>query len=79
MGAKRFAVAGALALAIMVLAPLLSPGVRAYYEEALFRAQGVVARGPEAPLRDLTVVQQLSAAFNAAEGHPRLLLFLSPT
>ena len=71
--------AGALALAIMVLAPLLSPGVRAYYEEALFRAQGVVSRGPEAPLRDLTVVQQLSAAFNAAEGHPRLVLFLSPT
>ena len=79
MGAKRWAAAGAVALGILVFAPVLSPGVRAYYEEALFRAQGVVSRGPEASLRDLTGLGQLSAAFNAAEGHPRLVLFLSPT
>ena len=35
--------------------------------------------GPAAPVHQLTNIDQLKAQFDADQGHPRLILLLSPT
>lgn len=81
MRKPRLAIAAALVVVVVVLAMLAlvaQPG-GGYLGEGMSRIRGIASGAPSTPLTDLKDVRQLSAAFNRAAGHPRLVLFLSPT
>jgi hypothetical protein len=73
----RWLTAGLIALVVAVAAVQLG-NPHSYVSEAVSRL-GETSSGPDASLTDLTSVDQLRSAFNRDEGHPRLILLLSPT
>lgn len=77
MRARRW-LSTALVLLVVVIAALQIGNPHSYLSEAVERL-GETGSGPDAPLTDLTRIDQLEAAFNRDSGHPRLILLLSPT
>jgi hypothetical protein len=62
---------------LVVVAGVQIRNPASYLSELVSRAgEGT---GPAAPVRDLSDVDQLQALFNSDQGHPRLVLLLSPT
>ncbi len=79
LGARlRSAWATLLVLAVLaVVAGIQVHNPASYLSELVSRlGEGT---GPSATVRDLSNVNQLQAQFNSDRGHPRLVLFLSPT
>jgi hypothetical protein len=66
-------------LVLLALVSVLGTHGRAYLDQGASRLRGVATGSQSVPLTDLRDVQQLGAAFDRAVGHPRLVLFLSPT
>ena len=79
MRKRRLAIAAALVVVVLATLALVAQPGGGYLGEGVSRIRGIASRAPSAPLADLEDVKQLSAAFNRAAGHPRLVLFLSPT
>jgi hypothetical protein len=76
---RRLGIGAAFVVVLLaVLVVVAQPG-GGYLGEGVSRVRGVASGAPTVPLTDLNDVEQLSAAFNRAAGHPRLVLFLSPT
>ena len=73
---RRSALVG-LVLGLTLVAILLAAS--GYAGEAVFRARAAISGEPKAALTDVRSPEQLGAAFDAAAGRPRLVLFLSPT
>jgi hypothetical protein len=73
---RRLAAAAVLAGLGLIIVLLVLTG---YGGQAQFRAREAVSRGEKATLTDLRHPDALAGAFEAARGHPRLVLFLSPT
>jgi hypothetical protein len=74
---------GGLLTAIVIAVVLVAAAVQlanphSYLSEAVNRV-AETGSGPDAPLTDLTSIDQLRSAFNVDVGHPRLLLLFSPT
>ena len=67
-----------LVLLLLTIGGLQATNPHSYVSEAIARI-AETGSGPEAPLTDLSTVNQLQAAFNADAGKPRLILLLSPT
>ncbi len=65
-------------LIVLVGSALALSPARQYLPELGSRATETVASSSAAPVTELTSVSQLQAAFNAADGSPRLVLLLSP-
>jgi hypothetical protein len=74
---SRWLTVGLIALVVAVAAVQLG-NPHSYVSEAVARL-GETGSGPDAPLTDLTSVDQLRSAFNRDGGHSRLILLLSPT
>lgn len=75
---KKYWTTAALLLLVFAVAAIQLGNPHSYLSEAVSRV-GETASGPDAPLTDLTRVDQLQAAFNQDAGRPRLILLLSPT
>lgn len=73
----RRVVGAAVLVGLALLVVLLV--VTGYGGQAQFRLREVVTRGEKAPLTVVRRPDTLIKAFDAARGHPRLVLFLSPT
>lgn len=79
MRKRRLGIAAALVVVLLaMLGSVAQPG-GGYLGEGISRVRGIASGAPSVPLTDLKDVRQLSTAFNQAAGHPRLVLFLSPT
>jgi hypothetical protein len=76
---RRWAIPLLALIGMLVVVLVAVPEIRGYLDQGLSRARGVLSREPAAPLTDLRSMRQLSAAFNEADGRPRLVLFLAPT
>ncbi len=79
MRKPRLAIAAALVVVVLAMLALVAQPGGGYLGEGMSRIRGIASGAPSAPLTDLKDVRQLSAAFTRADGHPRLVLFLSPT
>lgn len=74
---KRVSRKGMLLLAVAVTAVLVSADLAA--EDSSTDQKAVTEAGKAAKLIELKDVDQLRQAFNQDQGHPRLVLLLSPT
>jgi hypothetical protein len=68
----------ALLAVVLVVIGIQFANPHSYVSEAVARI-GETGSGPDAPLTDLTGVDQLRANFSHDTGHLRLILLLSPT
>lgn len=71
-----------LALGVLVIV-LTAVGIQianphSYLSELVARI-GEASSGPNASLTEINTIDQLKGEFNRADGHPRLILLLSPT
>jgi hypothetical protein len=66
---------------VVLILVLVGLGIaaRGYLAEVADRAQEQASGRPAATLTDLSRIDQLKGAFNAASGEPRLILIFSPT
>jgi len=79
MSRRRLGIAVAFVVLLLAMLVLVAQPGGGYLGEGVNRVRGIASGAPSAPLSDLKDVRQLSVAFNRAAGHPRLVLFLSPT
>lgn len=68
----------ALLVGLVIVAAVQAGNPHSYLSEAVVRI-GETGSGAEAPLTDISSIDQLESAFNRDAGHPRLILLLSPT
>ncbi len=79
MSKRRLGIAVAFVVLLLAMLVLVAQPGGGYLGEGVSRIRGIASGAPSTPLTDLKDVRQLSVAFNRAAGHPRLVLFLSPT
>lgn len=73
----RWLTLGALVV-LLAVAGFQMANPHSYVSELVARV-GEAGSGPNANLTDIKTIDQLKAEFNRSDGHPRLILLLSPT